>query len=79
MVTGELNNEHSQEDLKCLDLSKDIPSARVPGSLRSSFVPLVVRVLTRSLRAFKDLKVVVIHHIPHQHSKEMAEQSQEVN
>ena len=80
MVTGELNSEHPQEELKSLDLSKNIiPSDSVLSSLRCSFIPLVARVLTKYLPAYKEFKDVIIHHIPHKYSKEMAEQSQEVN
>ena len=80
MVTGELNSEHPQEELKSLDLSKNIiPSDTVLSSLRCSFIPLVAHVLIKYLPAYKEFKDVNIHHIPHKYSKEMAQQSQEVN
>ena len=79
MVTGELNSEHPQEELKSLDLSKNIiPSDTVLSSLRCSFIPLVARILIKYL-PYKEFKDVNIHHIPHKYSKEMAQQSQEVN
>ena len=63
-----------------LDLSQQvIPSGGdVLASLRSNFIPLVVRVLVQYLPAYKVFKKIVIHDIPHENSEKMAQRLDEV-
>ena len=46
---------------------------------RSRMAILVSRVITNYLKAFQPLKNVVVHHIPHRYSEEMADKSDSVS
>lgn len=76
---------HRSEDAKPqkpiaeLQLIELLPDAEVIRAVQSSFIVLVSRVVTKFLKHFQFLKDVVIHHIPHKYSDEMAKKSELVS
>lgn len=57
------------------DLGNSLPGPNTQASMRREFVVLGSRILTTYLDSFKTLSCVVVHHIPHQFSEEMAQPS----
>ena len=64
-----------QRKLMDLKLSELLPSKDSNFAVESDFITLVSRILVKYLPAFSFLKDVVVHHIPHQYSQEMAQKS----
>lgn len=58
-----------------LELSELLPSVESNLAVESDFVVLVTRMVVKFLPAFTMFRDVVIHHIPHQYSNEMARKS----
>lgn len=56
-----------------------LPSEDSNFAVESDFITLVSRILVKYLPAFSFLKDVVVHHIPHQYSQEMAQKSEVVS
>lgn len=67
-----------QRSIADLELSELLPSAESNLSVGSDFVVLVSRIVVKLLPAFRMFRDVVVHHIPHKYSKEMAEKSEVV-
>ena len=65
-----------QRTLMDLELSKLLPSEDSNFAVESDFITLVSRILVKYLPALSFLKDVVVHHIPHQYSQEMAQKSE---
>ena len=65
-----------QRKLMDLELSKLLPSDDSNFAVESDFITLVSRILVKYLPALSFLKDVVVHHIPHQYSQEMAQKSE---
>lgn len=61
------------------DLGNSLPGPNTQASMRREFVVLGIRILTTYLESFKPLSSVVVHHIPHQFSEEMAQPSTHVS
>ena len=61
-----------------LELSELLPSAESNLSVENDFVVLVSRMVVKFLPAFQMFRDVVVHHIPHKYSSEMAEKSEVV-
>ncbi|XP_041913014.1 uncharacterized protein LOC121677922 [Alosa sapidissima] len=57
------------------DLGQSLPGPDTQACMRREFVVLGSRILTTYLDPFKTLSSVVVHHIPHQFSEEMAHRS----
>ncbi|XP_056441444.1 uncharacterized protein LOC130378863 [Gadus chalcogrammus] len=57
------------------DLGNSLPGPDTQASMRREFVVLGSRILTAYLESFKTLSSVVVQHIPHQFSEEMAQPS----
>ncbi|XP_039523015.1 uncharacterized protein LOC120476122 [Pimephales promelas] len=57
------------------DLGNSLPGPNTQASMRREFVVLGSRILTTYLDSFKTLSSVVVHHILHQFSEEMAQPS----
>lgn len=68
----------SQCRIKDLKLAKLLPGKAAMNSYKSSFSTLIARVLTKYMPAYSVFKHVVVKHIPHRYSKEMAEKSKQV-
>ena len=73
------DNPKPQKPIAELQLTELLPDAVVIQAVQNSFVILVSRVVTKFLKHFKFFKDVVIHHIPHKYSKEMAKKSEFVS
>ena len=78
-VNTDVQKKAGQKKISELELSALLPTPEVNKALENDFIILVSRVLTKYLKAFKMFKDVVVHHIPHEHSNEMAEKSDVVN
>lgn len=74
-----LDNKKPECCLSDYDLSKSLPGPDTQAHLRRDFVILGSRLLTHYLDAFKPLASVVVNHIPHQYSEEMAKPSTHVS
>lgn len=64
-----------KKDVKDLQLLELLPDARIQENLVWQWSVLVTRVVTKYLKAFQPFQKVVIRHIPHQYSEEMAAKS----
>lgn len=72
-------DEHKPADaLRKYRIEQSLPGSDTQDSLRREYVVLGSRILTQYLEAFKTLSDVVIHHIPHKFSEEMAHPSTHV-
>ncbi|KAM4590945.1 uncharacterized protein PAE49_013275 [Odontesthes bonariensis] len=70
-----LDNKKPEYCLSDYNLSKSLPGPDTQAHMRREFVILGSRLLTNYLDAFKPLASVVVNHIPHQYSEEMAKPS----
>ena len=61
-----------------LELAELLPSSEGNLAIERDFIVLVSGVVVKFLPAFFPLKDVVIHHIPHKYTKEMASKSEVV-
>lgn len=68
-----------QRKLMDLELSELLPSEDSNFAVESDFITLVSRILVKYLPAFSFFKDVVVHHVPHQYSQEMAQKSEVVS
>ena len=71
-----LNNEEPIRDIMELPNSSFLPSPEEHTRLKKDFVVLALRILTKHCKFFNQFSHMVPSHIPHQHSKEMSQQSQ---
>ena len=77
--TFQLSDHKPNQDLIHYDVGKSLPSVLTQEHMRKEFIVLASRMLTTHLDAFKPLAKVVVHHIPHQYSDEMAKRSTDVS
>lgn len=70
--------EAAQKKLNDVQLIELLPSINVLKSLKKTWGILISRVLCKYIKAFGCFQDVVIHHIPHKYSKEMAQKSTSV-
>ena len=68
--------EDCAKKMQFIDL---LPDMQVQQNLVGRMAILVSRVITNYLKAFQPLKNVVVHHIPHRYSEEMANKSDSVS
>lgn len=61
-----------------LELAKLLPSLESNLAIERDFIVLVSSIVVKFLPAFFPLKDMVIHHIPHKYTKEMASKSEVV-
>ncbi|XP_078606564.1 uncharacterized protein LOC144879197 [Branchiostoma floridae x Branchiostoma japonicum] len=73
-----LRNTGSTKPLPDLNLDEVLPTHLDQQHTRREFVVMATRVIPRHLKEFEIFKDIVVAHIPHQYSKEMAEKSTEV-
>ncbi|XP_066263234.1 uncharacterized protein [Branchiostoma lanceolatum] len=73
-----LRNTGSTKPLPDLNLDEVLPTHLDQQHMRREYVVIATRVIPRHLKEFEIFKDVVVAHIPHQYSKEMAEKSTEV-
>ena len=77
--THHITNEKPVTDILQYDLSMSLPGSETQNFLRREFIVLGSRMLCRYLPAFKTFSDVVVNHMPHQYSKEMAQRSTDVS
>lgn len=65
----------AQKQLKDVQLIELLPSIEVLQSAKKTWSILVSRVLCKYVSALSEFRDVVIHHIPHKYSEEMAQKS----
>ncbi|XP_078659351.1 uncharacterized protein LOC144904352 [Branchiostoma floridae x Branchiostoma belcheri] len=82
-VQNKVNPHHlpdsgATKPLPDLDLDEVLPTLHTQACSRAETIVLCSRTITRYCKAFHPFKDVVVRHIPHKYSKEMAEKSVEV-
>jgi len=75
VVNPTAESKTAQRDVKDVQLIELLPSEDVLQSLKKTWSILISRVLCKYIGVLKDFKDVVIYHIPHEYSKEMAQKS----
>ncbi|KAK7918609.1 hypothetical protein WMY93_009893 [Mugilogobius chulae] len=70
-----LNRDKPVQSIVDYNIGKSLPGPNIQAHMRREFIVLGSRILTQYVHAFKPLSPVVVHHIPHQYSTEMAEAS----
>ena len=68
--------QKSAADLQLIEL---LPSKEVQAKFKKTWAVLISRVICKYLGSFKQFQSLVIHHIPHQFSDEMAQKSKSVS
>ena len=75
----QLSNKKPIQDLLNYNVGNSLPSAETQEQMRKEFIVLGSRILTSHLEAFKPFESLVVHHIPHKYSDEMAQRSTDVS
>lgn len=70
-----ISNEKPDVDIECYDLCESLPGLDTQAYVRREFVVLGSRVMCKHLSAFSTFSDVVVHHIPHEYSMELAQRS----
>ena len=78
-VTNNLDDSKPSALLTELQPSTILPTLEVQNAIKEDCVLLVSWIITTYLKAFQHLRRVVVHHIPHHHSDQMAQKSQIVS
>uniref|UniRef100_A0A1A8Q9J2 DUF6589 domain-containing protein n=1 Tax=Nothobranchius rachovii TaxID=451742 RepID=A0A1A8Q9J2_9TELE len=73
--THHLANDVPLLDLQQYNLTMSLPGHETQTYMRREFIVIGSRILTQHLAVFKSFRNVVVHHIPHQYSEEMAQPS----
>ena len=79
VVDRDLNGKDPIKDVMDLENSTFLPSPEEHSQLKDEFVVLVLRVLIKYCKFFKQCANLVPAHIPHKYSKEMRHRSQVVS
>ena len=79
VVEPKLEQVQPQKSVADLQLGELLPNKDVQENLVWQWAVLVSRVITKYIPAFRNLQSVVIWHIPHKYSKEMATKSELVS
>ena len=78
-VTGkDLDTEQQQRPASSIRNEEFIPDEAMHMELLHDLMPLVSRVIVDNIKAFDLFKPLVVRHIPHKYSEEMAKKSEEV-
>ncbi|XP_019624892.1 PREDICTED: uncharacterized protein LOC109470395 [Branchiostoma belcheri] len=72
-----LPNDAPIQPLPLFDIANSLPSPNTQACLRSEFIIIGSRILTRHVPAFRRFSPVIINHIPHQYSDVMSQPSTE--
>lgn len=67
------------DDLTLYDVGASLPEEDIQNYLHREFIVLGSRMMCQHLSAFSSLSDVVVRHMPHQYSKEMAQCSTDVS
>ena len=71
----QLDRFSSQKPVSEKQLAELLPDNDVMGNLVRNWSVIVSRVITKYLQSFRQLRDVVVRHIPHEYSKEMSQKS----
>ena len=77
--THHLSNEKPQQSTTAYPILKSLLDPDSQLTMQQEFIVLGARILTQHLDAFKPLRNVVIHHIPHEYSENMSKASTHVS
>ena len=69
----------SRKDMKDIDLGDLLPGKDIQDNLVNRWAVLVSRVVVKFLEKLKHFRDVVVHHIPHPYTSEMATKSESVS
>ena len=75
VVDWNLSDKEPVRDIMELPNSSFLPSPDDHAKLKKDFVLLVLRILVKNCKYFSQFARLIPAHIPHQHSKEMSQQS----
>lgn len=75
----QLDRFSSQKPVSEIQLAELLPDNDVMANLVRNWSVIVSRVITKYLQPFRQLRDVVIRHIPHEYSKEMSQKSDSVS
>ncbi|XP_076140321.1 uncharacterized protein LOC143123086 isoform X1 [Alosa pseudoharengus] len=70
--TYHLSNDRPDCDILQYDLCNSLPGPEIQDYMRREFIVLGSRILTEYLAVFKPFKILVVHHMPHQYTEDMA-------
>lgn len=79
ITTFHLGNDRPDHDILQYDLCNSLPGLETQAHMRCEFIVLGSRILTQYLAVFKPFSNVVVHHLPHQYTEEMAKCSTDVS
>ena len=77
--TYHLDNAKPDHDIRQYYLGNSLPGLETQDYMRREFIVLGSRILTQYLAVFKPFKPLVVHHIPHQYTDDMAMRSTDVS
>ncbi len=77
-VSGNSCSNEGQKDLSTISNLRFLPSHNNIKKQRFNYIILISRILVKHFDAFRPLKDVCIHHIPHGYSGEMRDKSTKV-
>ena len=75
----QLDRFSSQKPVSEKQLAELLPDNDVMANLVRNWSVIVSRVITKYLQSFRQLRDVVVRHIPHEYSKEMSQKSDSVS
>ena len=75
---SKIDDSKPQMQVKDLEMIQVLPSQEDQASMKSSMAILVFRVICKYFVAYKEFGSAIIHHIPHEYSREMKEKSEQV-
>lgn len=78
-VSGNHLSDKHQRYLDEVPLTEFLPTSRDVQHIEKDFIVLCARILVKHLPQLKELKKVLVYHIPHQYTQEMSKKSEEVS
>nr|XP_055035500.1 uncharacterized protein LOC129423273 [Misgurnus anguillicaudatus] len=72
VTTFHLCNDRPDYDILQYDFCNSLPGPEIQDHMRREFIVLGSRILTQYLAVFKPFKKLVVHHMPHQYTEDMA-------
>jgi len=77
--THHITNEKTVKDILQYDLATSLPGPETQNYLSREFIVVEYRMLCRYLSVFQPFSNIVVHHMPHQYSKERSQWSTDVS
>lgn len=79
VVPKGLDSTGPQKSIDEIEMQEILPTPEVQEAIISDLAYIIPRVLVKYLTPYKAFSKAVMYHIPHAHSKEMAEKSEVVS